>query len=647
MTSSLTQTMAGLIAPLVLIGAVFAAWGWDEGAYFGTTFYPGALVVAALLVMLALGIRLRAPIRGPALLALGCLLGIAGLLLASTLWTSAPSSGPEDAQRALLYAGAFLAGLWICNMLGKRMALVLWPVAGAGIVVAVGIFLVLATGDSLATYFHDDVTLKAPLGYRNANATFFLICLWPLLTLAADIVERWWGRMLLIGAGTLMVDIVILSQSRGSLPAAAIALGVFIATSRRSLRAAVYAALVVLPAIPAIPALLDVFQYGTLDAGLIDILRTATQSIALSVIGSMILAAAFFLMVEARIDIGREGVQRVSRIAAVGALAVALVGGAAFAQSVGGPIDFLDQRVDEFRNEGNPNFSEEGVRFGANVGSNRSDFWAVSLEQVSSNPLLGGGAGDFRFAYLRDRDSPETPDDPHSVEMLMLSELGLVGLALFLVFCVAATRAALRSRSLGPKAIAVSTAALAAGAQWFVHSSYDWFWHYPAVTAPAMFLLGAAAAPRLLDPGRSLRGRRRDALVAGIVIAALSCVPFFLSDRLLEDGTGLSQTDPAAAVRELDRAADLNPLAAQPLLVKGVVLSRLGESGEAIEAFREAADRQPDNYATHYFLAKELRASDPAAAAAEVQAALELNPRGPEVKALQRRLAESGESAPG
>jgi O-antigen ligase len=85
--------------------------------------------------------------------------------------------------------------------------------------------------------------------------------------------------------------------------------------------------------------------------------------------------------------------------------------------------------------------------------------------------------------------------------MLMLTELGLPGLILFAGFVVTATAGIVRSRAASP---ALAAAALAAGAYWLVHSSYDWFWNYPALTAPAIFLLGAALGAPLRtnpDPG--------------------------------------------------------------------------------------------------------------------------------------------------
>jgi len=61
----------------------------------------------------------------------------------------------------------------------------------------------------------------------------------------------------------------VLCQSRGSIPAIAVAALVYLALSRNRLRAAIGIGLVALPAIPALPTLLDVYQHGAADAAVI------------------------------------------------------------------------------------------------------------------------------------------------------------------------------------------------------------------------------------------------------------------------------------------------------------------------------------------------------------------------------------------
>jgi hypothetical protein len=617
--------------------ALFIWWGWKQGAYFESVLYPGAILVFAVVAVLALAAPLSGRIAGPAGLALAALAGLAGWTFASALWSTTPATAIADGERVALYAAVFGIGIWTANLLGRRMLLSLVPLAVAGAAVGVVTTLVLAFGTDADWYLHADATLRFPIGYRNANAAFFMICLWPLLVLATESRWDWRARALLVGSATVLIELTVLAQSRGSLPAVLAALLAYLAFSPHRLRAGAIALLAALPALPALPTLLDVYQH-TSTVGVVPLLHDAAQAVILTGLLSVALAGAALRAVYPKLELGAEGVRRLSWVAAGLAIAVALVAGGLFVASKGGPVDFVDQRVSEFERNESADLRGQGVRFGANVSSRRQDFWRVSLEQAAERPLAGGGGGSFRLAYLRERDSPESPEDPHSLEMLVLSELGLVGLALLACFLAAACLAVLRARVLGPAAAAVGAAALASGTQWFLQASYDWFWHYPGVTAPALFLLGAAAAPRLFDPTTS-PGRPPRLAAAGVAAAlALVCLPLFLAERYIDRAQRNWRADPDAALADLDRAAGLNPLDHEAPLLEGVVASEAGDRDRALDAFVEAIDREPENYAGYWFAGRELLPEEPGGAAAALALAEQRNPQGPEVARLQRRL---------
>ena len=631
--------VAGIVAAVV--AGVLIWWAWKQGAYFESVFLPGAIVFYGLLILLLFGAPFHGRLRGPALVALAAMLALAAWTLLSIAWTPAPTAAVRDFEQAMLFAALFALGLWTANLAGQRMLLALGVVAAVGTAVGVVTTVTLAAGTDVTSFFHDDATLRFPIGYRNAEAAFFLICLWPLAVLACEHSLPWQLRAPIVGAMTMVLELVVLSQSRGSLPAAAVALAVFVLLSPRRLRAAAYLALAALPVAPALPALLDVFQHGGYDPGLVPLMRDAARAIVITSLASVAIAAICMGAVEPRLNLGRDRVRLISRVVAGVAIVAVAVGGTVFIAKRGGPIDFVDQRVEEFKYAGEPNLQAQGTRFGVHAGSNRRDFWRVALDQGGDDPLNGGGAGSFAVVYLQDRDSPETPNDPHSVEMLMWSELGAVGVLLLASFVVASVLAGLRTRRLGPAAAALVAGSLTSGAYWLVHSSYDWLWHYPAVTAPVMFLLGAAAAPALRGAAANL-GRVRYAAMAPFALALLIAIPLFLSQRYANRAYDEYPGDPGAALSDLDRAIDLDPYDPQPLLGKGVIESRLGRRDQALESFREAIDRMPEGYAGHYFLARELTGADPAAARAEVQEALRLNPLDPQVRRLAVRLQRSG-----
>ena len=109
-------------------------------------------------------------------------------------------------------------------------------------------------------YLETDGTLEYPLGYRNANAAFFLIAFWPALGLAARREGIWLGRGAALAAATLCLAMGMLSQSRGSMIAGAAALCVYVAFSRDRARRVAWLALAVLPALIVLPALTDLYQ---------------------------------------------------------------------------------------------------------------------------------------------------------------------------------------------------------------------------------------------------------------------------------------------------------------------------------------------------------------------------------------------------
>ncbi len=631
---------------LVVVSAVFVWWGWKQGAYFGSVFYPGAIGLFVLLgLLLAFG-PFTARIGGPALVALLALVALAAWTLLSAIWSPTPAAAVLYGWHAALYAAVFAIGLWGAHLLGPRMRLALAPVAIGVAVVGIATAVTLAVGTDFTWYLHEDATLRFPIGYRNANAAFFLIGLWPLVALAAG-GWRWQVRALLVGAGSLLVGLSFLCQSRGSVPAAALAGVVLLAVSRDRLRVAIVLALVVLPTLPVLPTLIDLYQHGHADPASVPELRRVAGALAVATAASVLLAAVCFGALGPRVRLGPRASARIFGVAAATSLIAVLVAAGVFVSRHGGPVGFVEQRADEFNRVGYPDLRDQGIRYGANIGSNRHDFWRVAIDEGVDRPLLGAGAGGFEVAYMERRLSDDAPEDPHSVEALMFSELGAPGLLLFLTFAVASVWGALRSRRLGPAAVGLVAGALAAASQWVTQASYDWLWNYPGVTAPAVFLLGAAAAPALLDPhaGTGFRARRSGAVaLSALVIVA---VPLWLSARFFQQAYGKSGA-PAAALADLRRAADLNPLDADPLLLRATIEAQQGDRGAAIADLNEALAREPRNFEARLLLARELASVDPAAARAELLDARRLNPLDPVARALQRRFdsaTERGEPA--
>ena len=103
-----------------------------------------------------------------------------------------------------------------------------------------------------------------------------------------------------------------------------------------------------------------------------------------------------------------------------------------FVAERGNPVTWADDRAAEFC-EGEADLSGSSSRLTLNAGSNRCEIWRVAMDVSGDDPIFGEGGGGFQFRYNQERDDPnQLARDAHCVELEMLSELGVVGLVLFL-----------------------------------------------------------------------------------------------------------------------------------------------------------------------------------------------------------------------
>lgn len=629
-------------AALGLLSVVWAWWAWQYGAYFGVVVLPGTIVLClgtALLCGIAPS-RLSLRLSPPVIAAVAALIGLGAWTLLSALWSPSPDVAVADCQRVLVYALGFGLGVWLCNLLGPRLELSMVPLAAAAAFAGAAAVIALLGVDSPRELLGTDGTLEFPLGYRNANAAFFAIAAFPALGLAGARSLDWRLRGMALGAAVLCLDLVVLSQSRGSIPAIGVATVVFILLSPVRLRALSWLVLAVVPVLGVLEPASALYSAAA-DGGIArapDEISAAATAVALTSLVAVAIGAAAARF-ERRLPGLRSRGPEANRIVGWGFwLAVALVV-VAFVGAVGNPVEWAGDRFDEFRNGGTPDLSEEASRFTFNAASDRRDLWEVALDDARDDPLLGDGAGGFQYSYTRNRQVVyQDARDAHSVELEMLSELGIPGLGLFVVAIGGALWGILRARRRGPGASALAAVALASGSYWLVHSSVDWLWSYPALTAPMLALLGSACAPAVFTPDRPPSRRWRWWLVAGLGALAISAVPPFLAERYVNSAYAGWQEDLDRAYDDLGRAEDLNRLGIEAMLAEGAIAREVGDRKRAITAFRAAARRRPEEWASHYLLAELQAESDPGAARDEVRIALELNPLSQPARSLARRL---------
>jgi hypothetical protein len=611
---------------------------WKQGAYFGTVFYPIAICLFAIFVLLLFVVPVPVKLTGPVRVCLLALLAIAALTLLSALWSSTPAAAFAYSARIVFFAALFVLGIGVAAWAGARWEIALAPVAVAGAGVALATTIVLATGTDIGWYLQGDGTLRFPIGYRNADVAFFLICFWPLLGIATADAIHWTIRAASVSGATVLLGLALLGQSRGSLPALAIALLVFTALSEHRLRAVLICGLAGIPLLPFLSQLLSVFRYGADESPGIPILHEAARAILYSAALSLLLAIVAFAFFQPRLRIGAARVKAISWVGAVAVCLATLVGAGVFVEHHGGPIGFVEQRTHEFDKIGYPNLHSHGVRYGVDIASNRHDFWRVAVDEGLRHPILGGGAGSFQLEYLRHRRSYESPHDPHSIEAVLFGELGFPGFLLLACFVIAGIWAVVRARRRKGAAACLVAAGAAGATQWLVHGSYDWFWQYAGITGLGIYLLGVAVAPGLGREEARLSRASRYGIAAVLAAVSLMVIPFLVSETYEKRAHTLAASDPAAAVADLRRAADLDPWAAEPLIGQALLEAEAGEIAPAVATFRKATEREPENYAPYLFTAEILASSKPRAAAKALGRALELNPLEPRASALRTEL---------
>ena len=356
--------------------------------------------------------------------------------------------------------------------------------------------------------------------------------------------------------------------------------------------------------------------------------------------------------------------------AVVLAVAVAIVAAgvltyAARYGGVGGMVHKITQQFSSSSAGANPSTGGAGRLL--SLGNNgRIPMIREGLRSFSAHPLAGTGAGTFEFVNdLYRPNATFVVMHAHDQWVNVLSELGLVGLVLFVLGVGGLLAAALRplGRAARDADRGLLAALQAAAVAFVVHLTIDWDWDMAAAALVFLLFSGAAAAyvrrrraefaaaalaptdDSAERPAAPASGARRGlgrwagelrlgvagrALATGaLVLVALSFAAPYLSEQALSQAVDLSGAGrTAAAAAQARRAHRFDPLAVDPLFTLALVEQQQGRASAALAILEQAVRLQPRNYMTFYQLgAMQLDVlGQRAQAAASLRRALALNP---------------------
>lgn len=604
----------------------------------GERHVAGLAVWLLLVGMLALGAAGRATLGRPFYWATGLLGGLALFSAFSSLWSGSIELSVTEADRVLVYLGFFLASFLIAQTDQRRQRFA----EGIGISLIAIAIVALATRllpeiVELGPGLGSNPRLGYPLGYWNADGLAFGIgtamALW-MSRRSLNLSLRWFA----VAALPTVLLALYFTYSRGGLLALLVACGCLIALSHDRLW---LLATLAIGAIGAMPAILAVQARRALADNSTEAAIGQGRTVLLVLVAGTALALGLFALLrrlERRDDevTGRAlALSRDPKVLKRVALVLALL-------AIGGVVAVGGRAWDQFSSPDVALPTQPEDRITDFSGTGRHEFWRVSFDAFGEDPLIGQGAGTYRFAWNQMREIPVPVLDAHSLYFEAFAELGLVGglLVLGLVGTLLWTGFAAWRDASGPRR-ELHAVLLAACLAFAIGAGLDWFWEIAAMGA--VFFAAAAALVaarcgqlahrRAESNGQGNKGeqRRFGLAVAGLAlawVAALALVGPLLVDREIDSSNAAAaRGDVLAAVDHADTARSIEPWAATPYLQLGLLAESQGDYATAADRLGEAIEREEGNWLLYYLRARiEQRGGDEAAARADLAEARRLNP---------------------
>lgn len=652
----------GLLAAALTWVAIKANGGLRVGDT--TTVEIAVNLVAGLVGAVAVLIATRGARNLPGRLAAGAFVLYVVASAVSTIWSVAPDQSWIESNRLVTYLATFAVGMALARVAPHRWGAVVGGITGACLTVSAWALMHKIFPASLDA---DEIysRLRQPFGYWNAVGLMAALgvpgCLW----LGARRTGHAAITALAYPATALLVVVLLLSYSRGSLLALVLGCAFWFATVPLRLRAAV-----VLAAGVAGGGLVIAWAFSqvalTEDRVPVALREQAGQQLGIAMGFMLVALLAVGLAVGFFRD--RRPLRPMARrrvgIAVVVALAlVPTLGLVKLATSDRGLTGSVTRAFDQLTDTSLGGVTNEPGRLTA-VASVRARYWNDAFKIFEERPVLGVGVGGYQLARLRQRTDTLDVLNAHGYVVQVLADRGLVGIALSLAALLAMGFAIVVATGLRPRdRRALSTTPERVGlltltamiVVFGVSSFVDWTWFIPGVAVPVLLAggwlagRGSFADPpqrangRLADRLRAgLRSRERTFVAAGAILLALAASWAAWQPLRSVDATNAALDTLAAdppqigTAREQARNAQRrNPLSVDPYFAQAAIERKAGNLPGARRALEEAIRLQPANPTTWTSLAEfqlhELK--DSGKAKKTLGAALYLDPKS--VQAIQ------------
>lgn len=601
-------------AALLAFGALFI--GVQSGGVRGGV----AAVLAVLVATAAFG---RSAYNGtlprPFNASLGLILMalFAGVTALSVGWSLVPNASLIDAIRLISYTCILAVAALVAQLHQERAREIL---LGAGLA-ALLIVIYALLSRAIPGIFPDSdsyARLRLPFGYWNAvgsvAAIGLLIALWTGTSRAGSQLLE----VISYPAGGLFVVALMLSQSRGSLLALALVLGVWLMIIPRRLRTAGWLAIVGLASLVVVAWAYNKTALSVDDVPFAERKSTGFQLMAALIVLSGILAGAGAFVRSRRHSNPLPAQQRWK----IGRVLLILLAISPFVIAVGIGVG-TDKGFSTITDSATA-FVSTGTTAPANspdrltqTSSLRGRYWNDAYKVFESHTKRGTGGDTYSVARLPYRTDQVNASHAHGMVPQVASDLGALGLlvlfglaAVWLLAAFKLAGASLRAPWLWLRDVdetrLASVGLMLVALLFGLHSAIDWVWFIPGVAFFGLlgggWTLGSPAAHSPVDapaaqssPGGTLQIVRAAAIaLVGISIAYGIYQPV-RAERKVQAGYDVVEASPAKALALGNDAIELDPTSADAFILVSIAQSNGGRQQAAEATLAELTAQQPGN----------------------------------------------------